>query len=143
MSLTNTYEDNILKLIFQAVDWANWADDAVTSPWTNIYVSLHTGDPGESGTQQTSEAAYSGYARVAVARTAGGWAVSTGQADNVAAITYVVSADGPESITHFGLGTAASGAGTLLGSGALTATLVVNIGVTPEFAIGDCNIDLG
>ncbi len=40
------------------------ADNAATSPITNLYVSLHTGDPGEAGDQTTSEAAYTSYARV-------------------------------------------------------------------------------
>lgn len=140
MSFTNQVETDVLKLIFQAVTWLSWAEDKVTSPYTNIYVSLHTADPGETGDQTTSEAAYTNYARVAVARTASGWAVSGNTADNVAAVTFATAGSGPESETHFGLGTDASGAGNLLGSGALTATLVVNNGVTPEFAIGDCNV---
>ncbi len=142
MSLTDAAENDILELIFQAVTWLSFAEDKVTAPYTNLQVSLHTADPGEAGTQLTSEAAYTGYTRVAVARTSGGWAVATGTADNVAAVTFPASTSGPESITHFGIGTDATGAGNLVGSGALTSTLVVNSGVTPEFAIGDCNITL-
>ena len=73
MSKGDTFENDLLKLIFQAVAIANLADNAATGPLTNLYVSLHTADPGEAGNQSTSEATYTGYARVAVARTAGGW----------------------------------------------------------------------
>ncbi len=142
MSFTNQVETDILKLILQAVTWLSWAEDKVSTPYTNVYVSLHTGDPGETGDQTTSEAAYTNYVRVAVARTAGGWAVTGNTGDNVAAITFASAGSGPESETHFGLGTDSSGAGNLLGSGALTATLVVNSGIVPEFAIGDCNVTL-
>ena len=142
MSFQNDAEDDILKLIFQAVPWANFADNAASTPHTTFYVSAHTADPGEAGVQTTNEAAYSGYARVAVARTSGGWAVASGEADNVAEVTFPQSADGPETLTHFGVGTDASGAGKLIGSGALGADLVVNNGITPEFPIGDCNCSL-
>lgn len=142
MSFTNLTETDILKLILQAVTWGNWAEDKVTTPWTNVYVSLHTADPGETGDQTTNEAAHTNYARQAVVRTSSGWAVSGNTGDNVAAIVFPSSGSGPETITHFGLGTAVSGAGILLGSGALTADLVVNTGIVPEFAIGDCNVTL-
>lgn len=42
----------------------------------NLYVSLHTADPGAGGDQTTNEAAYTSYARVAVARTVAGWTVA-------------------------------------------------------------------
>jgi len=142
MTLSNATETALLKLIMQAVTWSSWAEDKVASPFTNVYVSLHTGDPGEAGDQTTSETAYTSYARVAVARTAGGWAVTGNTADNVAAVTFVTATGGPSTLTHFGLGSAVSGAGELIGSGALTASLIVNTGITPEFAIGDCNFTL-
>ena len=143
MSKGNTFENDLLKLIFQAVAIADIAEDDTTSPLTNLYVSLHTADPSEAGDQTTSEATYTGYARVAVARTSGGWAVSTNTADNVAAITFGACTAGSNTITHFAVGTASSGAGKILYSGALTASLAVSAGITPQFAIGalDCTED--
>ena len=143
MSKGNTFENDLLKLIFQAVAIADIAEDDTTSPLTNLYVSLHTADPSEAGDQTTSEATYTGYARVAVARTSGGWAVSTNTADNVAAITFGACTAGSNTITHFAVGTALSGAGKILYSGALTASLAVSAGITPQFAIGalDCTED--
>lgn len=49
MSKGNTWESDILKLLFQAAAIANIADNAATSPLTNIQVGLHTADPGEAG----------------------------------------------------------------------------------------------
>ena len=139
MSKGDTFENDLLKLIFQAVAIADIAENDTTAPLTNLYVSLHTADPGEAGVQTTSEATYTGYARVAVARTSGGWAVSTNTADNVAAITFGACTAGSNTITHFAVGTASSGAGKILYSGALTASLAVSAGITPQFAIGVCD----
>ena len=79
MSKGDTFENDLLKLIFNATAIANLADNAATSPLTNLSVALHTADPGEGGTQATNETAYTGYARVSVARTSGGWIRATGE----------------------------------------------------------------
>lgn len=65
MSKGNTFENDWLLLIFNATAIANIADNAASAPLTNLYVSLHTADPGEAGDQTTNEAAYTSYARVA------------------------------------------------------------------------------
>ena len=77
MSKGNTFENDILKLIFNATAIANIADNAASSPLTNLYASLHTADPGEAGDQTTNETSYTSYARVAVARTSGRGSMST------------------------------------------------------------------
>lgn len=136
MSKGNTFENDWMKLVFQATAIANIADNAAASPLTNLYVSLHTADPGEAGDQTTSEATYTSYARVAVARTSGGWTVSTNSATNVGAITFPACTGGSSTCTYFSVGTASSGAGKLLYSGALTASLAVTSGITPSFAAG-------
>src|ERR1019366_4829238 len=103
------YDTNLLKLILNATAYANIADNASSSPITNLYVSLHTGTPGVGGTQTTNEAAYTSYARVAVARTTGGWSVTSGVGTNVAAGTFPAGTGGSETETYVGIGTAASG----------------------------------
>lgn len=134
---TNTFESDVLKLIFQAVAIANIADNAAGSPFTNLYVSLHTADPGETGSQTTSEATYTSYARVAVARTSGGFTVSgTTQVANAADVAFPACTGGSNSISHFGIGTNSGGAGKLLASGALSGNLAVSSGVTPTFSAG-------
>lgn len=140
MSKGNTFENDYLKLIFNGTAIANIADNAATSPLTNLYVSLHTADVGETGDQTTSEATYTSYARVAVARTSGGWTVSANAVSNAAAITFPACTGGTNTITHFAVGTAASGTGKVLYKGALSSSLAVSTGITPEFAIGDLDI---
>lgn len=140
MSKGNTFENDFLKLIFQATAIGNIADNAAASPLTNLYVSLHTGDVGEAGDQTTSEATYTGYARVAVARTSGGWTVTANAVENTAAITFGQCTAGSNTITHFAVGTASSGAGKVLYKGALTSSLAVSTNVIPEFAAGALDI---
>jgi hypothetical protein len=132
MSKSNVFESDWLKLIFNATAIANLADNAASSPLTNIYVSLHTADPGEAGNQSTSEATYTGYARVAVARTAGGWTVTNNSVSPVANIDFPVATAGTNTITHFGVGSAVSGSGVLYYSGTLTPNISVVSGVIPR-----------
>lgn len=140
MSKSNLLENSILALIFNATAFANIAENDSSSPATNLYVSLHTADPGEGGDQTTNEATYTSYARVAVARTSGGWTVSGNAVTNAAAIVFPEATGGSNTITHFGVGVASSGAGQLLYSGALTASLAVSTGIEPQFAAGDLDI---
>lgn len=133
MSKGNTFENDWLKLIFQATAIANIADNASSSPLTNLYVSLHTGDPGEAGDQTTNETAYTGYGRVAVARSAGGWTVTDNSVSPAANIDFgACSAIPGGAITHFAIGTASSGAGKILYSGTVTPNITMAVGVTPR-----------
>lgn len=141
MSKANTFETDILALVFNATPIAGLADNAASSPVTNLYVSLHTADPGEAGDQTTSEAAYTSYARVAVARTSGGWTVSGNSVTNAASVSFPQCTGGSSTATHVGVGTAASGAGKLLYKGALTASLAVSLGIQPLFAASTLTIN--
>lgn len=134
MSKGDTYENDLLKLIFNATAIAGLADNAASSPVTSLYVSLHTADPGETGTQSTSEATYTGYGRVAVARTSAGWTVTGNSVSPVADISFPAATAGTNTITHMGIGTSATGAGKLLYKGALSPTIAVANGVTPIVA---------
>lgn len=136
----NSNAINYLKLVFQAVNWANIADNTATSPLTQLFVSLHTADPTAAGTQSSSEAAYTSYARVAVARTSGGWSISNETISNVGTITFPACTGGSETETFVGVGTASSGAGVLLWAGPLTASLTVSNGITPSFSAGALTI---
>src|SRR6187551_2648591 len=106
MSKGNTFENDLLLLIFNATAIANIADNAASSPLTNLYVSLHTADPGEAGVQNTSEIAYTSYARVAVARSGAGWTVSSGSVSPAANIDFPAGTGGSGTATHFGVGVA-------------------------------------
>lgn len=133
MSKSNSAENSFLKLLFNAVAWANLADNAASSPLTSLFVALHTADPGEAGDQTTSEISYTGYARVAVLRTAGGWTVTGASVSPVAAITFgQMTAGAGGTATYASIGTLVSGAGIILYSGALSPTILVTNGVTPQ-----------
>lgn len=145
MSLTNAAETALLTLLFNNTAWANIGDAGGLQPSVaagSFYVSLHTADPGETGDQTTNECAYTSYARVAVARTSGGWTIAADNCSNTAAITFPQATGGSETATYFGIGTAASAAGNLIASGALSAGLAISSGITPEFAIGECDINV-
>ena len=129
---TTTWANDLLKLLFQAVPVANVADNAATSPLTNLYIILHTADPGVAGAQNTSEAAYTGYARVAVARSAVGWTVTGNSVSPASTIVFPAATAGSETEIFWGIGVAATGAGTLLYSGSITPGIAVSNGVTPE-----------
>ena len=128
----NTFENDILKLIFNATAIANIADNAATGPLTNLYVALHTADPGETGDQTTSEATYTSYARVAVARSGAGWTVTNNSVSPAATISFPACTGGTNTITHASIGVASSGASKILYYGAVSPTISVSSGVTPS-----------
>ena len=136
MSKGNTFENDLLQLIFNATAIANIADNAATSPLTSLYVALHTADPGEAGDQTTNECAYTSYARVAVARTSGGWTVTANSVSPNANIDFPAATGGTETATHASIGTAASGTGKILYSGALSANISISTSVVPRIASG-------
>jgi len=132
MSKTNTWENDLLLLVFNNTD-ASLIGDATglrgSTTAGSLYVSLHTADPGEAGTQTTSEATFTGYARVAVARGAA-WTVAANAVVPTASIDFPACTGGTNTITHFGVGTSSTGAGKLLYKGAVTPNIAVASGVT-------------
>lgn len=139
MSASNAFETLLLQHLFNNAAMPNFGDATglpAAGTAGSLYVSAHTGDPGEAGTQATNEATVGGYARVAVARTSGGWTVSNGTATNTATVPFPVATSGSNVITHLGVGTLSSGAGTLIASGAISPNQTVTTGVILEFAAG-------
>lgn len=132
MSMANTLENALLLLLFNATTFANVAINATSSPITNVEVSLHTADPGEAGDQTTSESAYTSYARVAVARTSGGWTVTANSVSPVANIDFPAGTGGSGTVQYGGIGSAHTGAGVLWFSGTVTPNIVTGNGVTPR-----------
>lgn len=121
---SNSFETSLLQHIFQNADIANIGDAAGlqnSATDGSLYVSLHTADPGEAGSQTTNEVAYTSYARVGVSRTGStGWTVSSNQVSNTAAIVFPTCGVTGATALYWGIGTASSGAGVLLYSGALS-----------------------
>jgi hypothetical protein len=132
VSKSNAYESDSLRLLFNATPIPGIADNAASAPLLSLYVALHTADPGEGGDQTTSEATYAGYARVAVARTAGGWTVTGSSASPTAPVAFPACAGGAETITHWSVGAAASGAGKIFYSGTVTPNIPVAVPVAPQ-----------
>lgn len=131
MSKSNSTENDTLNLFFLKT-LASWMGTLSGTGDANITIALHTGDPGEGGTQSTSEATYTSYARVNVARTAGGWTVSGNTSQNAALIQFPEATGGSDTITHVSLGI---NSGQIMYSGALTASRSVSSGIQPQFAI--------
>lgn len=139
MSASNDFETDLLTLLLNNSNIANIGDATGlrgSSAAGNAFVALHTADPGETGKQNTSEATYTGYARVAVARSGSGWTIAGNSVSNAAAVTFGLCTAGANTITHFSIGYETSGATKMIVSGALTASLSVSAGITPSFAIG-------
>ncbi len=130
MSKSNATETDILALIFNATAIADIAENDTTSPATTITVALHTADPGEAGTMLTNEATYTGYARVTVARTSGGWTVSGNTVNPVANIDFPACTAGSNTITHFSVGSGVSD--DMMYYGTVTPNISVSNGVTPR-----------
>jgi hypothetical protein len=137
MSKSNTFENDLLLLIFNNTDIADIGDagglqNSATAG--SLYLALHTGDPGEAGTATTNEAAYGSYARVAIARSGAGWTVASNTATNAALAQFPECTSGSETITYVSITTASSGASKILYSGALTASRAISSGIQPQFA---------
>ena len=131
----------ILALIFNGTAWADLAENDSSSPLGNLYLSLHTADPGVGNNQTTNEAAYTNSVRVAVVRTTSGWSVpSSGVTSNAALVQFAQCGASGATLTHVAIGTASSGAGTVLYAGALNASLAVANGIQPQFAAGDLDV---
>lgn len=131
MGTSTSTANSELLLIFNATTWANIAVNATSSPNTNLYVALHTADPGAGGTQSTNEVAYTSYARVAVARTSGGWTVTSNAVSPASNIVFPAGTGGSGTATFASIGLLSSGAGIILFSGAISPSIVLGNGITP------------
>jgi hypothetical protein len=136
MSKADVFENDYMKLIFNNVAIANIGDASGLQPSAaagSLYFSLHTADPGETGTQTTSETAYTGYVRQAVARSSGGFTVAANAVQLVANLDFPACTASPgAALTHFAIGTVSSGAGKILYSGTLTPNITMAVGVIPR-----------
>jgi hypothetical protein len=130
MSKGDTTENDVIKIMFR-----NAANTPSYLTASNLYVALHKTDPGDSGTQLTGEADYSGYARVTVAKDSTGWDISGNQAQNHATIAFN-QCNGATGCTAYyvSIGTADTGApGQILYLGTLTNPLAISLGIQPQF----------
>lgn len=126
MSFSNTAETAVLNQVFKGT----------ALPWnanTDLWLALHTADPGEAGTAVTSEATYTSYARVPLDR-ATEFTVSGNQVSNAALAQFPQCTGGSNTITYASIVTTSSGAGTIVVRAALNTSIPVSTGIQPQFA---------
>jgi len=136
--MTDTMENRLMLLLFNNTNFADVGDATGLRGSTtagSLFLSAHTADPAEAGTQTTSEVTYTSYARVTVARSAGGFTITANSVSPAAVVTFPTGTGGSGTITHFGIGTASSGAGVLLWRGTVTPNIVTGNGVTPSYTV--------
>lgn len=126
MSKGDTFENLLLRLIFLNENLANIGDatglrGSLTAG--SLFLSLHTADPGEVGTQATNEVAYTGYARMAVARGPGGWTVTGNSVSPTANVDFGQCTAAPTSYAYWVVGAQSSGANMILYKGIIGANL--------------------
>lgn len=134
MSFSNTAETAVLDQVFKGI----------ALPWnanTDLWLALHTADPGEAGTAFTSEATYASYARVALDRSTG-FTVSGNTVQNAALAQFPQCTGGSNTINYASIVTTASGAGTIVVRAALNTSIPVSTGIQPQFASGALSFTL-
>lgn len=131
MSLSNTTETAALDAFLRGVDPAYRAG-------ATQYLALFTADPGETASL-AAEATYTGYARVALTK-ASAWTGTSSPFTNTNLIQFGACTAGTNALTHFAVVDTASGAVSMMISGALASTLNVSSGIQPQFAGGALSI---
>lgn len=121
----------------EILDW--FKGGAFPSAPSNVFISVHTGDPGVSGTSNDVTSSVRGTAnRVQIATSAfsvignasgGGREITN---SNVVQVTASAANAGTTTLTHFGVWDAIT-AGNFLASGSLTASVGVQTGDTVQF----------
>ena len=135
MSKSNAFESALLALIFQNTNIADIGDATGlrgAAAAGQLFLALHTADPGEAGTQTTSEVAYTGYARVGLARSSGAFTITGNSVSPAANVNFPICTAGSATATHFSIGVASTGAGMVLYKGAISPAIAIAAGVTPQ-----------
>lgn len=149
MPASNDFQSDLMGLLFGNTAIAQIGSAGGLQPSSaagSFFVGLHTATPGAAGKQSANEAAYTGYARVAVSRAIAGSWTQTGSSPttitNTSPVTFPACTAGAETETFCSLGYQSAGATKMVGFGALTAGLAVSAGITPAFAAGQLSITL-
>lgn len=139
MSKSNSYEQDLLRLLLNASPISQVADNASSSAAVDIWASLHDADPGEPGTQGSNELSYTGYSRIAVTRSTAGFVISSGTTAGASASPVSPIAFGQNTststgtITHFALGlSSGSTSGKVFYSGTISPNISLAQNVTPR-----------
>lgn len=142
---TNVFSNDELKLVFNNTpinaigDVVGLVGSAVAG---SLFVSLHSADPTDSGTQLSSEVNYIGYTRVSTPRTTAAWTITTSgdltKASPTVNIQFPTCTGGTSTPTHFGIGSTLTGAGKLMYVGTTSPVGVgvaaVSTGISPQLS---------
>lgn len=128
-----------------ANDVLNWMTRNVSPSWGSaniLYAALHTGAVGLGGDQTTNEVVYTGYGRIALLRNnvTGEFAVASGGStsnQNLLQFGNATAGSFPITATHVSIGENPSGAGTVIATGALVSSTVLNLNSNPQFPVGN------
>lgn len=127
-----TFANDLIKLLLTGVAIPLIADNAATTPITDLVIGLHTADPGPAGTQETFALVYTGYLRIAVPRLPANWTITNNVARPAARLEFAEMTGGVESLaTWLTIGTAMTGAGKVLLRGRLSPDIQCRLGVIP------------
>jgi len=137
------FETALLQLIFNNTNLAAIGDATGLRGSTvagNFYIALYTAAPSDSA--QGTETVYTNYTRIAVARSSGGWTISTNNCSNTGAITFPTCGATGATLVAFTVNKAGTvSTDDAIYWGDLTSNLAVSSGITPEFAIGDLDVN--
>ena len=125
-------------LATEILEWMK--NSAMPTQLSNVYISIHSGDPGTAGSGSDVTTSVTGSANrtaCAASNLSGVSGASGGgfEVTNVASVQLTNGAAAGASISHFGIWDAAS-SGNFLASGALTVSVDVVAGDTVQFNAG-------
>ena len=128
--------NRILNLMYRATAWATVADNAASTPLTNVVVALHTATlTAATNSQAENEVAYTNYARQNVARSTGWVAGSGGSTSNTALLQFPQSGATGATLAAVSTGTTISGATPVWHYGTLNSPITIgaSASITPQF----------
>lgn len=138
---SDTFENELMKLLFQNLAIANIGDAAGIQPSVaagNLYLRLCTDAVAASDAQIGTECAYTGYVAggVAVERSASGWTIAANQVKNTAEVAFGACTAGSENIRYIEVwrNNAGNTEADRIAWGQLNSDVAVANGVTPKFA---------
>jgi hypothetical protein len=134
MSFSTSVDTEILNQVFvgTALSW---------NGNTNLWLALHTANPGKAGAPTTSEIAYTGYARIPISRSSG-FTVASATIQNANLAQFPVATGGTGIATYCSVVTTASGAGSVIVFGPLNSSVSVTSGIQPQFSAGSLTFTL-
>lgn len=140
MSKSDPFEYELLRNVFNGTAITNLAATAGT---TQLWMGLHTADPGEAGST-AAEGGYAQYARTATQRSTSGWAVTSGTSAATASASPVANIDFPQNtststgtFTHMSIYPSSAASSTAaIYYGTLSPSINFSQNVTPRLTTG-------